>query len=403
MINDQKFIWDDFYKSVVPLGTDKQDKIKSQKTNKTILKKSKLYCPHGYLILNISDTLNPEEKIRFRKCYQRKIKIPDIIILKDIKNLVLFLIKTPINKEFVKFFHLNIVDRFLRCLIMYFQLYIDIWNEHFNNKLKIKKLQNPFAGGKRITHCNELKILRCILAKEYCDIITGCDESINFHHMKTSYGKIILSVQSQGEKDLRLYEILLSISHRIVWIALKRQNFNLIEIEIHPKRKYGDVIYQNIQNDDIEILHGKQIDNKNKLLKNSTLPKLIINDADDYRILSLGIIDAEFKDPRIVYLKNCLLAKEESLQSMNINIGILGHPRSNYDIMLCPIGLSSHSNKDDDDEDDKDDNWQTRKSSTNENIKKASIIEDKFTNMPEYSSDTEIIDKFPVKIINNNS
>lgn len=183
---------------------------------------------------------------------------------------------------------------------MYFQLYIDIWNEYFNNKLKIKKLQNPFAGGKRITHCNELKILRCILAKEYCDIIIGCDESINFHHMKTSNGKNILSVQSQGEKDLRLYEILLSISHRIVWIALKRQNFHLIEIEIHrlfctdsynsAQRKYNDVIYQNIQNDDIEILHGRQINNKNKLLKNSVLPQLIINDADDYRILSLGIL-----------------------------------------------------------------------------------------------------------------
>lgn len=66
------------------------------------------------------------------------------------------------------------------------------------------------------------------------------------------------------------------------------------------------------------------------------------------------------------------MAKEESLQSMNINIGILGHPRSNYDIILCPIS-SSHSSKDDDNEDDKDNNWQTRKSSTNENMKKKSV------------------------------
>lgn len=45
------------------------------------------------------------------------------------------------------------------------------------------------------------------------------------------------------------------------------------------------------------------------------------------------------EDPKIVYLKNALLIEEEMLSQLGIKVGILGHNRSDYDIMLMPIEL----------------------------------------------------------------
>lgn len=42
------------------------------------------------------------------------------------------------------------------------------------------------------------------------------------------------------------------------------------------------------------------------------------------------------RDPKIAYLKNALLIEEEMLSRLGIKIGILGHNRSDYDIMLMP-------------------------------------------------------------------
>lgn len=42
------------------------------------------------------------------------------------------------------------------------------------------------------------------------------------------------------------------------------------------------------------------------------------------------------RDPKIAYLKNALLIEEEMLSQLGIRVGILGHNRSDYDIMLMP-------------------------------------------------------------------
>lgn len=43
------------------------------------------------------------------------------------------------------------------------------------------------------------------------------------------------------------------------------------------------------------------------------------------------------RDPKIAYLKNALLIEEEILSRLGIKIGILGHNRADYDIMLMSI------------------------------------------------------------------
>jgi len=41
-------------------------------------------------------------------------------------------------------------------------------------------------------------------------------------------------------------------------------------------------------------------------------------------------------DPKIVYLEDALLIQEDMLPQLGIKVGILGHNRSDYDIVLSP-------------------------------------------------------------------
>ena len=219
---------------------------------------SKVYCPHSYLILNFRETLSQRDKVynerernlvkmlsiisllhykhmffqlRFRKYYLRKVSPnePDVIILQDIKDLVMFLLISPISPQFVNFFHLPVVDRFLRAAILYFQYYIITWEELMKERAAtMKKAPNPLAQGYRFRYAEEMQNLRCVLGREYADLIVGCQDIIQYHHMTSGKKGAPSLTQSQGEKDLRIYEVLICMTHRIVWIALERKYFSLI-------------------------------------------------------------------------------------------------------------------------------------------------------------------------------
>ncbi|KAL6432497.1 hypothetical protein ACFW04_006821 [Cataglyphis niger] len=293
--------------------------------------------------------LNDSEKIRFRKHYLRKVapSEPDVIILQDIKDLVLFLLLTPVSPQFIRFFHLAIVDRFLRALIIYFQHYVEIWEGLMQERAAtMKKAPNPLARGHRSRYAEELRSLRCVLGREYADLILGCQSGPQYHHMMAGRKRTI--TQSQGEKDLRIFEAFISTAHRVVWIALQRKHYNLIELELHrllrteayntAQRQSGSRLIQDMLEDDIRILHGShKIALKSRLLRNSPLPYELMYTDCDYRLLTLGILDIDVRDdPQIDYLKHALLIEEEMLSLMNVKVGILGHNRSDYDIMLMP-------------------------------------------------------------------
>lgn len=154
-----------------------------------------------------------------------------MIILQDIKDLVMYLTITPVSIQFINFFHLPIVDRFLRALIIYFQYYIEIWEDLTQKRvIMVKKAPNPLAGGTRIRYASEMRTLRCILGREYAELIVGCKDSAPYHHMTTGKKNMSndVATQSQGEKDLRIFEVLIRIAHRVVWIAMQRKYFNVI-------------------------------------------------------------------------------------------------------------------------------------------------------------------------------
>lgn len=152
---------------------------------------------------------------------------PDIIILQDIKDLVLFLLVSSVSPQFINFLHLPIVDRFLRALIIYFQRFVEIWEDLVQERAAtMKKAPNPLARGHRSRYADEMHALRCVLGREYVDLLLGCRDGPQYHHMMTGEKRAV--TQSQGEKDLRIYEALISVAHRVVWIALQRKHYTLI-------------------------------------------------------------------------------------------------------------------------------------------------------------------------------
>ncbi|XP_019883317.2 uncharacterized protein LOC105252068 [Camponotus floridanus] len=348
-MGERYFAWDEISEGLILLGVAKaEDETKRRKKQVTADHTSEIYCPHAYLILSYREMLNDSEKIKFRKHYLRKVapNEPDVIILQDIKDLVLFLLITPVSPQFIHFFHLPIVDRFLRALIIYFQYYVEIWEDLMQERAAtMKKAPNPLARGHRFRYAEEMRALRCVLGREYADLILGCQDGPRYHHMMA--GKKRTITQSQGEKDLRIFESLISTAHRVVWIALQRKHYNLIELELHrllrteayntAQRQSGSLLIQDMLEDDICILHGPAMALKSRLLRNSPLPHELIYTDCDFRLLSLGIVDIDVRDPKIAYLKNALLIEEEMLSRLGIKIGVLGHNRSDYDIMLMPI------------------------------------------------------------------
>ncbi|CAD1473658.1 unnamed protein product, partial [Heterotrigona itama] len=392
--------------------------IKKIKLQSNLDHQSKVYCPHSYLILNFYETLSQRDKLRFRKYYLRKVSPnePDVIILQDIKDLVMFLLITPISPQFVNFFHLPVVDRFLRAAILYFQYYIITWEELMKERAAtMKKAPNPLAQGYRFRYAEEMQNLRCVLGREYADLIVGCQDIIQYHHMTSGKKGVPSLTQSQGEKDLRIYEVLICMTHRIVWIALERKYFSLIgeqkgrifvvEIELHrlfrtetyniaEKRNISHTI-QDMLPDDIQVLQGHKIQEKRKLLRNSPLIQELIYSDSDYRLLSLGIED-NLNDKRILYLQYALVIEEDKLHELGIKVGILGENRTNYDILLMPL----------EEKDEKQDKIQLsdkRKHGRIKNIKDTiqdTQISIKIQRFPSFETEPDLTQDFSMKIIN---
>lgn len=61
-----------------------------------------------------------------------------------------------------------------------------------------------------------------MVAREYCTILYGGADAKKFHHMNNKNN------DSLSDKDRRLFETLICMSVRVVWIALSRKNLSLI-------------------------------------------------------------------------------------------------------------------------------------------------------------------------------
>ncbi|XP_003426916.2 protein phosphatase 1 regulatory subunit 36-like [Nasonia vitripennis] len=344
-MEEKYFIWDEIYEGLVLSGPSKtEDEKKKDSRTKSQVTEAKIYCPHKRLIFNFKETLNFSEQTKFRKYYLRPQSSPDVILLQDVKDLVLYLLSSPSSLELIGFLHLPIVDRFLRALILYLQHYLTTWSElGAKRAATAKRASNPLAGGTRVQRAEEMRALRCLLAREYTDLLMGCQsDARRYHH---AGGGVASFAQSNPEKDLRIYEGLIQFAHRVAWIALERKQKELIEVEMHrlfrsesfntAKRKCGESCWE-VPEDERWILYGPRMPARRKIRSNSPLPHEILYTDCDYRILSVAFTNDESRDPQITYLQNALLAREEDLPRLGIKVGILGFPRTDFDILLIP-------------------------------------------------------------------
>ncbi|XP_075223980.1 protein phosphatase 1 regulatory subunit 36-like [Lycorma delicatula] len=179
-----------------------------------------------HLKLKFLEVLDYYEQIQFRRHFMRKSKLyeKDVVILQDIKDVVFYLLLTPVPFKFIRFFHTAEVDNFLRGLILYFQYFLEIWDDVQYRCQNVKKLKHPVGIEREMVVTQNLSQLRCIVARDYFLILLGAGSCKRFHHLSNKQNK------SMGDRDFRLLENLFFFSIRVVWIALMRNNMSIIEV-----------------------------------------------------------------------------------------------------------------------------------------------------------------------------
>lgn len=84
------------------------------------------------------------------------------------------------------------------------------------------KLRQPLVDEIEDRVRDDLADLRSMAAREYCSILIGAEDSQKFHHMHNKNN------DSLSEKDRRLFETLVCMAVRVVWVALQRRHLSLI-------------------------------------------------------------------------------------------------------------------------------------------------------------------------------
>lgn len=66
------------------------------------------------------------EEVRFQQHFQRQVRTdePDVVTIRDVKDVAIFQTMSPLTPEFLDLFHTRGIDRILRALIIYFQMFI---------------------------------------------------------------------------------------------------------------------------------------------------------------------------------------------------------------------------------------------------------------------------------------
>lgn len=85
-----------------------------------------------------------------------------------------------------------------------------------------RKLRQPIVEVLEMLISKELSDLRSMVAREYTAIILGVDDALNFHHMKKTDN------MSLDDKDRRIFETMMGVAVRVIWVALQRKNISLI-------------------------------------------------------------------------------------------------------------------------------------------------------------------------------
>uniref|UniRef100_A0A2A4JBG2 Protein phosphatase 1 regulatory subunit 36 n=1 Tax=Heliothis virescens TaxID=7102 RepID=A0A2A4JBG2_HELVI len=299
--------------------------------------------------VEFKEDIDLNEQQRFRKRIQRKVTAAtDYVTLQDVKDVVFFTAPFKIMKPYViNLFHLPATDRILRALIMFCQYHLQISNLMAMRTLELEtKIHTSASHEKELFYLENLEDLRLLVAKEYANMIQGSGDFGKYHHMGPTK-----KLRSQIRRESFMFETFIRISIQIIWIALGRKSFVQIELEVH--RIFKSPLFNSaehklgkgaptITSNERTVLLGHCLRKKYKVEMLSPL----INEVHccrrniDHRIYGLGVVKYPNLSPRLLYMEGALSLPERELLANDISLGILGWPRSNFDILLREIVYS---------------------------------------------------------------
>ncbi|KAJ8943697.1 hypothetical protein NQ314_009670, partial [Rhamnusium bicolor] len=196
-----------------------------------------------------------------------------------------------------------------------------VWNKMQLRRVEAtRKLRQPIVTELENIVRDDLADLRSMVARDYSVILLGIGDAKRFHHMNNKNN------DSFSDRDRRLFECLMMMTIRVIWIALSRKYMTLIV--------YIKTQHLTLSPEEDRILIGKAYTVERKLLHRSPAVQEIICDHHDYRMLAIGVTDTDCNEARQTYLEAAYTAPEELLWDMRIPVGILGVPRKYLDAML---------------------------------------------------------------------
>ncbi|XP_026747133.1 protein phosphatase 1 regulatory subunit 36-like [Trichoplusia ni] len=337
LYEDGHWVWDDNVQALVFVSDLPPALIESvQITTK---------APTGNI--EFRDDVDLIEQLRYRRRYQRKLKPgePDVVTLQDIKDIAIF--TAPLNllsPMLIHLLHLPTTERYLRALIFCMAYYIQIGDEMTARIMELEsKIRTPDCEIVEREFRENLADLRLLVAKEYCVMLIGGGDLKKFHHKGPNKKR-----QSLSDKDARLFETFVRVSVQIVYLALGRRSFPIIELEVHRIIKseiFNSVEHRlksgylgNMVPEERSVLLGPCWHQDKKLNTRSPLMnELFCHRPIDYRLMGVGSIKYKFLSSRLHYFHLVISAPEENLMTADMTVGIIGMPRALFDTMLRPI------------------------------------------------------------------
>lgn len=229
--------------------------------------------------------------------YQRRVKPnePQVVTLQDIKDVAIYTAeRRDLSPEFIDFIHTRRMDEFLRTLIVYFQYFFQVWEKIIIKREEGKrKLRQPIVTIIEDNIRDDLADLRSMVGRSYGYIIMGLEDTFKYYHM-SNRNNVSLS-----DKDRHLHECLLSITAKIIWIALLRKNFLVIETELNRLFRSGifnimsrtrtSIFRPNAEEN--RVLFGRGYKLEKKLKHRSPAIQELIFDDHCYKMLSIGLLE----------------------------------------------------------------------------------------------------------------
>ncbi|KAH8241246.1 hypothetical protein KR032_004970 [Drosophila birchii] len=290
---------------------------------------------NGYKFLR---TIDQEEELIFRQAYVRDNSTydSDTVVINDIRDLVLFLMPSELlTHRFVEFMHRPAVHRLLHAVIIYFEYFLRMVEFVLVRRDELAgQIQSEQTIEMKKTFSIYLSQYRILVARNYSVILKGEGDMADYYHLKE-----IVNISDMA-RDKVFYEQFLAVMIQIVWIAMHRRAYYVIELEMNRLFRSDHFVmtrpeYLNFSPAERSLLYGKNYKLVNYRSQISPLIQELQHvDEEDMPILWIGERKYRGTDRRIAEIELEYIVPGPQLRMIDVAHGILGHPKALYNTIL---------------------------------------------------------------------